>query len=361
MVRYRKVALIYDEFQLWTQIPADLRSQVVGSITNMRWKLAGGAFLVFMAAPARLPSWRRPSAVESVSTGLPQPRRAAERARGDRRCHRRRLARVGGPAGRRLLPWTTRPGPARRGRRGFALPLLALAREAIEDAGLAGSSRSMSAARAAALEKVRRRAMSGSGRPKPGAKPSGAAPSSPALVTVAVLAAVIIGVAALSPSDERARPRSRCRPLRTRVRSVDRARRAGARGGGEAGAAALANQALKADPTNQAARALLTKATAAQQATPGSRAAAPRTRGHRTARKRQLGPEPGHRATPRSSRYGQIPACRIRQVLLGRRSGYPKRGPGLSDTGLGTQIARQITWTVHEGESKTEPSASCRL
>ncbi len=49
------MALIYDDLQLWTEIPADLRSQVVGSITNMRWKLAENAFLVFMAAPGQAP------------------------------------------------------------------------------------------------------------------------------------------------------------------------------------------------------------------------------------------------------------------------------------------------------------------
>jgi len=54
-VRFRKVALIYDEFQSWTEIPNDLRSQVVASITNIRWKLAGSAFLVFMIAPGEAP------------------------------------------------------------------------------------------------------------------------------------------------------------------------------------------------------------------------------------------------------------------------------------------------------------------
>jgi len=50
-VRFRKVALIYDEFQSWSEIPNDLRSQVVASITNIRWKLSGSAVLVFMIAP----------------------------------------------------------------------------------------------------------------------------------------------------------------------------------------------------------------------------------------------------------------------------------------------------------------------
>jgi len=54
-VRFRKVALIYDEFQSWMQVPSDLRSQVVASITNIRWKLAGSAFLVFMVAPGEAP------------------------------------------------------------------------------------------------------------------------------------------------------------------------------------------------------------------------------------------------------------------------------------------------------------------
>jgi hypothetical protein len=54
-VRYRKVALIYDELQSWKEIPLDLRSQVVGSIANIRWKLADSAVMVFMAAPGEAP------------------------------------------------------------------------------------------------------------------------------------------------------------------------------------------------------------------------------------------------------------------------------------------------------------------
>lgn len=54
-VRYRKVAFIYDEFQSWREIPTDLRSQVVASIANIRWKLDGSAFLVFIVAPEEAP------------------------------------------------------------------------------------------------------------------------------------------------------------------------------------------------------------------------------------------------------------------------------------------------------------------
>jgi hypothetical protein len=55
MLRYGKVALLFDEFEHWSEIPVDLRSQVVASMTSMRWKLAGVAVMVLMLAAGEAP------------------------------------------------------------------------------------------------------------------------------------------------------------------------------------------------------------------------------------------------------------------------------------------------------------------
>jgi len=54
-VRFRKAALIYDDFGNWLEIPVDLRSQVVASMTSLRWSLAGSAVMVLMLAPEEAP------------------------------------------------------------------------------------------------------------------------------------------------------------------------------------------------------------------------------------------------------------------------------------------------------------------
>lgn len=54
-MRFRKIALLYDEFGNWPEIPADLRSQIVGSLTRLRWKLDGQAVMVLMLANGEAP------------------------------------------------------------------------------------------------------------------------------------------------------------------------------------------------------------------------------------------------------------------------------------------------------------------
>jgi hypothetical protein len=44
--RFRKVALLYDSFEQWGDIDPDLRSKILGLMSDMRWKLAGDAFFV---------------------------------------------------------------------------------------------------------------------------------------------------------------------------------------------------------------------------------------------------------------------------------------------------------------------------
>ena len=53
--RFRKVALIFDGFDQWLEVDADIRSRVAGSMSEMRWKLAGDAFLVFLVEPGTAP------------------------------------------------------------------------------------------------------------------------------------------------------------------------------------------------------------------------------------------------------------------------------------------------------------------
>jgi len=53
--RYRKVALLFDSFDQWLQIDQDLRSKIAGAMSEMRWKLAGDAMMVFFVAPGTAP------------------------------------------------------------------------------------------------------------------------------------------------------------------------------------------------------------------------------------------------------------------------------------------------------------------
>jgi len=65
--RYRKVALIFDSFEQWLMIEDDLRPKIVGSLSELRWKVAGGAFLVMLvetdAAPELEEAFRTGSEV----------------------------------------------------------------------------------------------------------------------------------------------------------------------------------------------------------------------------------------------------------------------------------------------------------
>jgi hypothetical protein len=54
-VRYRKCVFIFDAFENWLQIAPDLRAELVGSFTDLRWKLAGGSFPVFIVAEGEAP------------------------------------------------------------------------------------------------------------------------------------------------------------------------------------------------------------------------------------------------------------------------------------------------------------------
>lgn len=53
--RYRKVAVLFDSFEQWLQIDQDLRSKLAGAMSEMRWKLAGDALMVFFVAPGQAP------------------------------------------------------------------------------------------------------------------------------------------------------------------------------------------------------------------------------------------------------------------------------------------------------------------
>jgi len=156
MIRYRRVALIYDELQLWTQIPTDLRSQVVGSITNMRFRLAGNAFMVFLAAPGDAPELEETfgggerlvwdfhnlaalqSEPETLSSAMVDEWLASATLPD------RDPLTMADPVLAQLSEDAEKSLPR----------FIALAREAIEDAGVRGVAALDEAARAAALEKV---------------------------------------------------------------------------------------------------------------------------------------------------------------------------------------------------------------
>lgn len=53
--RFRKIAILFDGFDQWLEIDPDLRSQIAGSMSEMRWKVAGDAFLVFFIEPGTAP------------------------------------------------------------------------------------------------------------------------------------------------------------------------------------------------------------------------------------------------------------------------------------------------------------------
>ena len=152
-------------------------------------------------------------------------------------------------------------------------------------------------------------------------------------MTVAVLAAVIIGVAALSPSEDAPAPKISLQtaPSSQSVQLTEQGEQALA-AGDEAGAVALANQALKADPTNQAARALLTKATTPSSRPSGSQGSGSSNKGSSGGTgSGSPGPNPDTGYTKKLSNMGKSCLSHSRSTSWATR-GHPKRGTGLRDT-----------------------------
>ena len=54
-MRFQKIAILFDGFDQWLEIDSDTRSKVAGSMSEMRWKLAADAFLVFFVEPGTAP------------------------------------------------------------------------------------------------------------------------------------------------------------------------------------------------------------------------------------------------------------------------------------------------------------------
>jgi len=65
-MRFRKIALLYDEFGYWPEVSADLRSQIVGSMTRLRWKLDGQAVMVLMLADGEAPELEEALAGDAI-------------------------------------------------------------------------------------------------------------------------------------------------------------------------------------------------------------------------------------------------------------------------------------------------------
>jgi hypothetical protein len=55
LARYRKVVLMYDLFDNWRDIDAELRSKIVGLLSEMRWSLDGDAVIAFLMKPETAP------------------------------------------------------------------------------------------------------------------------------------------------------------------------------------------------------------------------------------------------------------------------------------------------------------------
>ena len=54
-MRFRKVALIYDGFDSWAGVPNELRSQIAGSLSEMRWMLESDAVMVLLLEQDTVP------------------------------------------------------------------------------------------------------------------------------------------------------------------------------------------------------------------------------------------------------------------------------------------------------------------
>lgn len=53
--RFRKTVFLYDGFDSWLEIPTELRSRIVGVLSEVRWKTAGRAFPVMVLSPGEAP------------------------------------------------------------------------------------------------------------------------------------------------------------------------------------------------------------------------------------------------------------------------------------------------------------------
>lgn len=53
--RFAKVALIFDGFELWYQVPAETRSLIAGTLSEIRWMLESDAVMVFMLESGEVP------------------------------------------------------------------------------------------------------------------------------------------------------------------------------------------------------------------------------------------------------------------------------------------------------------------
>ena len=54
-VRFRKIVLIYDGFDNWAQAPAEMRSQIAGTLSEIRWMLEADAAVVVMLERGGVP------------------------------------------------------------------------------------------------------------------------------------------------------------------------------------------------------------------------------------------------------------------------------------------------------------------
>ena len=52
-IRFRKIVLIYDGFDNWAQTPADLRSQIAGTLSELRWMLESDAVVAILVERGR--------------------------------------------------------------------------------------------------------------------------------------------------------------------------------------------------------------------------------------------------------------------------------------------------------------------
>ncbi len=80
--RFRKIVLIFDGFDGWSNVPPELRSSIVATFTEMRWQLAEDAVIVMMldkgVAPELEEQFGAATAVEWEFEDLPAAQEAAD-------------------------------------------------------------------------------------------------------------------------------------------------------------------------------------------------------------------------------------------------------------------------------------------
>jgi hypothetical protein len=54
-VRFRKIVIIYDGFDNWAQTPADVRSEITGTLSELRWMLEEDAVVGIVVQPGKVP------------------------------------------------------------------------------------------------------------------------------------------------------------------------------------------------------------------------------------------------------------------------------------------------------------------